>query len=399
MNNKLIYLICIVLMASSCSNNDGNLKDQLYQNTTFNNYHINLSSLETRRESIVSTNISEDTFAYKTIVTADIGVRVESDLATIKSKKSVINNVVVESYFPGLPESSEPREIRNKIFKVIFDNDIFTNTDYYYTNGVIIDLVTPLAATNPVNKIFPGRKRSDISLSGFSIRQNIYTPIDPDVEEIRYGDRPFAGLLTIGQFNTNTNFNKKLNISSSLNFGVLGPASMGEFVQSSIHTKEPVGWQNQIQNNIVIDYNIAIEKGLLSSPHFEFNVLAEAEAGTILNNLSAGIYTRTGSFIPVYRGVDFFNKKEKYNFQYWVFFSAKTNIVLYDATLQGGMFNSDNPYTIVSSDINRFVVNLSGGMAFYYNSLGIELHYNYLTPEFDTGLDFMWGSIVAVYNF
>ncbi len=399
MINKLIYLVCIVLTISSCGYNNESNNDHTYKNTTTTKESIALNKLQRHHNTEITRNNTQPTFTYNAIIKPNVAHLVTTTIDSIKTKQSAIDNNTDPPYFPGLPPSKKQIETKPNILQINFDNDIFTNTDYYYTNGVNISVVTPMASSNPVNAIFPGRRNADISMSGFSICQNIYTPTDPDVEEIRYGDRPFAGLLTIGQFNRNTNFKKRLNISSSINFGILGPASMGEFVQSSIHNIEPVGWHNQIQNNIVADYNINIEKGLVNTTHFELNAMGGAQAGTVFNNISAGIYTRTGSFIPVYRGVDFFSKSRKNKLQYWLFFQAKSNIVLYDATLQGGIFNNNNPYTIAAADINRLVMNFSTGMAFYYNTLGVEFHCYYTTPEFNNAKDFMWGSVVAVYNF
>lgn len=399
MNNKLIYLICIALSITSCVNHGE--KAELPENTeddiNINNTHI--TNIIQRNDSAITDNTTANTFNYKTVVVEEAGHHVDNEITEIESIHGTIEN---SHNRYSLQYNSRDTKIRDKkpnILTVVFDNDIFTNTDYYYTNGAIIEFTTSLAKSTPLNAIFPGRKTADISLGGFSIQQNIYTPTNPDVKDIRYGDRPFAAFLTIGQFSRNTNFNKKLNISSSINFGVMGPASMGDFVQSSIHDIQPVGWENQISNNIVIDYNISIEKGLFSSPHFEFNALTEAQIGTAFDKITAGFYSRIGSFIPVYRGVDILKTDSPGKLQYWFFLSAKSNFVLYDATLQGGLFNNDNPYTIASSDIKRAVFNASAGMAVYYRSLGIELHGYYTTPEFNNAFDFKWGRVVAVYNF
>lgn len=399
MNNKLIYLICIILSITSCVNNGekaelpNNHKDVKSINSLY------ITNISRRNDSVISDNIASSTFNYKTVVIDGAGHHIDNNIAEIESKQGTIENSHDRYSFQYNSGDKKIRDKKPNILRVVFDNDIFTNTDYYYTNGAIIDFITPLAKSTLLNTIFPGIKSADISLCGFSIQQNIYTPTNPDVEDIRYGDRPFAAFLTIGQFNRNTNFSKKLNISSSINFGVLGPASMGDVVQSSIHDIQPVGWENQINNNIVIDYNISIEKGLLSSPHFEFNVLAQANVGTVFDKATAGFYARIGSFIPVYRGIDILRTDNLSRFQYWFFFSAKSDFVIYNATLQGGMFNNDNPYTIASSDINRVVFNVNAGMAVYYKSLGIELHGFYTTPEFKNAFDFKWGRVAVVYNF
>ena len=284
--------------------------------------------------------------------------------------------------------------------KESFDNDIFNNTDYYYTNGVNIELINPLAESSPLSQVLLGIKNNNLDLYGFSIMQNIYTPTNPDIEEISVGDRPFSAFLTIGQFRESYNLSSRLSIKSSLNFGVIGPASMGGLVQSSIHNIEPIGWNNQIKNNVVIDYSFHLEKGILSTPHFEFNVTAGGNIGTIFNNINGGFYTRIGNFTPVVKG-NFLNSNynlDNNKLQFWFFLSGKTNIVFYDATLQGGLFSNTNSYTINSKDINRSVINLSIGVAAYYKNIGMEIQNFYLSPEFKNAYDFRWGRIKLIFK-
>jgi len=283
---------------------------------------------------------------------------------------------------------------------VVFDNDIFDNTDYYFTNGIYIELITPLAEQSPLSGLLVGLRKSQINLHGFSVRQNIYTPTNPDTEEISQGDRPFSAFLTIGQTRHSYNIDKNLSIKSSLNFGVLGPASMGGVVQSSIHNIEPVGWTNQIDNNIVIDYRVKLEKGIISTPHAELNVTAAGNVGTIFNKIAGGVYFRTGNFIPVYRGPtsNLGLSKSKSKIQYWFFVEGQTNLVFYDATLQGSMFSSKSPYVIQSNNINRVVLNLSIGFALYYNKVGFEFQNFYLSPEFKNAYDFRWGQIKLTFQ-
>ena len=187
---------------------------------------------------------------------------------------------------------------------------------------------------------------------------------------------------------------------SSINFGVLGPASMGDFVQSSIHNIEPIGWTNQINNNFIFDYRVKLEKGIISNPHLELNITAEGNIGTIFNKINGGLYFRTGSFIPVYRGPStiYESSTKKSNLQFWFFINGSTNLVFYDATLQGSLFSSESPYVIQSKDINRLVINLSVGFALYYKKVGFEFQNFYLSPEFTNAYDFRWGRVKLIFQ-
>jgi hypothetical protein len=176
---------------------------------------------------------------------------------------------------------------------------------------------------------------------------------------------------------------------------------MGGTVQSSIHDIDPIGWQNQVKNDFVLNYYFRIEKGLISNPGIELNAVATANAGTLFDNAGAGFYFRTGRFLPVYRGpLTTLSKHGKlHTLQYWFFAKGNASFVLYDATLQGGMFTENNPYVINSALLNRTVFSASAGFALYFNNFGLEYENNYLSPEFSGARHFYYGRIKLVASF
>lgn len=401
-----LQLLAILIITASCSHqNQEDNKDTYPDSYSIrqNNHIINID--KKTAFSLNNNNASIDTSTiYSAKISYNVGNRVTQSIneialltTDVPRKKNPFNVTYINDhhYIENSPT----------ILKVVFDNDIFNNTDYYYTNGVNIELVTPLANRSPLAGLLVGLRGSQINLYGFSITQNIYTPTNPDIDEISIGDRPFSAFLTLGQFKESYNLQKNISIKSSINFGVIGPASMGGVVQSSIHNIEPAGWDNQIKNSLIIDYSIKLDKGIISTPHLEINVTAGGNLGTVFNKIAGGLYFRAGSFIPVFRGLatntnrNLHSQTERNPFQYWFFLSTETNLVFYDATLQGGIFNTKNPYTIQSSDINRIVTNVSVGFAVYYKKAGIELQNFYLSPEFKNGYDFRWGRIKFIYQF
>lgn len=280
------------------------------------------------------------------------------------------------------------------LLKIVFDNDIFDNTDYYYTNGMRIELVADFIANAPTSKILPTLNNSDYDYQGFSIVQNIYTPVNPDTKQINTSDRPFSAYLTIGHFRNSYNIEKGLSMKSEFSVGVLGPASLGGRIQSSIHEITPVGWENQIKNDLVIDYSFQIKKAILHKNHLEASALAGARVGTVYNNLKGGFSIRTGNFIPILDNqlpglLKFGSEKLKF----WIFAKAELQFVVYDATLQGGMFNTSSLYVLNGNDLNRFVINASAGLAIYHKNVGLELENFYLSPEFKGAYDFRYGRI------
>ena len=343
---------------------------------------------------------SSETFTYRTTFHQKIGEVVEEPLASIKPKTTTIG-YQPDNKIETLFKEEVNADVSSFSLRIIFDNDIFDNTDYYYTNGARIELVFPFAYHSPINNILAGFREPDIGFGGFSITQNIYTPINPEATGIEYGDRPFAGYMTLGQFRESYSLMRRIYMKSALDLGVLGPASLGETVQSTVHYLEPTGWAYQIQNSFVINYYFHIEKNFLSSPYFELGAVGEAQAGTLYDKIGGGLNFRVGHFMPVYKGplTACCISSGKREWQYWFFMTGITDFVGWDATMQGGFFDKKSPYMLANDEISRVVFRASAGVAIYYHRFGLELENFYLTPEFKGGRHFKYGRIKVVANF
>lgn len=359
-----------------------------------------LNTREVTGKNALQLSENTDQFIYRSTMTKQRSHQVDDNIQDIAPQNAALKREVKAENIRGnaLRFMEEQTELPKWGIRIIFDNDIWDNTDYYYTNGLAIEMITPLAKSSPIHKILLGSKAPDIELNGFSIRQNMYTPTNPDVTEILVNDRPFSAFLTLGHFRETFNIEKKLHIKSALDIGVLGPASLGGTIQTSLHTEEPVGWQNQIQNSLVISYDLEIEKGVFQTHRFEVDTKGHAIAGTLFNKIGGGFTIRAGRFLPTYQGpMSTMTTSGKCSpLQFWFFAKGMTDFVLYDATLQGGFFNTTNPYTIPNKDIKRLVFQASAGIAVYSGKLGIELENFFLSPEFKGGRNFGWGRIKLV---
>jgi len=294
----------------------------------------------------------------------------------------------------SLKENNDP-----VYFRIVFDNDIFNNTDYYYTNGVRLEFVSPFLDIISIGRILPSLNNPSIEYSGISLVQNIYTPVNPDTKVINSTDRPFSAYLVIGLFHESINVNKGVKLFSELSVGVIGPASFGGKVQSSIHDIEPIGWENQINNDFYLNYKISVNKLIFAENNFELSAIANANIGTVYNKFGAGINMRFGKFSRFIENPLLKPDANTSDFSYWIFTRTKGNIVAYDATLQGGLFNKTNPYTVDKTMINNFVLEASAGIAIYYKSIGIELENFYLSPEFKGAYDFRYGRVNLIIGF
>ena len=288
----------------------------------------------------------------------------------------------------------------DKYIRMHYENDYFTATDYYYTQGINIEMVDPTFRKFPLTKLLIAPK-DGIRQFGISIEHNGYTPTSIESNEILYGDRPFAAALMLKTFSMTGDSVHRYRITSSLSLGVLGPAAGGYEMQKSIHSwirgTEPRGWQHQIQNSLIINYEAGIEKNILqASKNFLMNGFTNARAGTLNTKFSTGLIFMFGRLNSSITSV--FSKerrtlsqKERVNFH--IYFQPMINAIVYDATLQGGLFNNNSPYTISSGEIERITFQGNYGAVFQYRSLFLEYFKTIISKEFETGLYHRWGGI------
>lgn len=280
----------------------------------------------------------------------------------------------------------------NAYFRFHYDNDYFANSDKYYSQGITFDFVHPFLKKNPFNKLlwkpFTSNTQYGLSFNLFG-----YTPVTTASNDILYGDRPFNANLSLKTLLIQTDSIHHQNISTSFSVGVMGTVALGKEIHVGIHrllkNEPPLGWQHQIQNDVIINYQIQYEKQVLSlGNYFLLNAVAEARAGTLNNKLSGGINFMAGKFTKRFLPVT--NKKRV---ELYLYGQSKLSIIGYDASLQGGIFNRKSVYTISAGDINRVTVQTDAGMILNMKKFYLSYSRSFLSKEFKTGKTHRWGGI------
>lgn len=288
----------------------------------------------------------------------------------------------------------------DRYIRLHYENDYFTATDYYYTQGINLESVDPSYKKFPLMRLLVGQK-SGTNQFGISIEHNGYTPTSIEHNEILYGDRPFAAALMLKTFSISNNAERRYRITSSLTLGVIGPAAGGYGMQKTIHqwinATVPLGWQNQIQNNVIVNYETGAEKNLLqSSDIFLLNGFANARIGTLNTKLSSGVVLMLGrmnSKIASVFGRNGTTGMHTKKLRFHAYLQPMINAVAYDATLQGGLFNRDSPYTLSSNEISHITFQANYGVVATFNSIYLEYFKTAISKEFEAGLDHRWGGI------
>ena len=286
----------------------------------------------------------------------------------------------------------------DRYFRFNYDNDYFTSTDFNYTQGYNFEFVLPSLRKNPVNYLFFKPKGNGFKY-GLSVEHIGYTPKQYKFPEIQFGDRPFAAAIMLKSFAIATDTLNNSRFVSSLNVGIIGPGAFGKEMQVAIHEATantiPRGWNNQIKNDVVVNYEVSYEKQLLRYRNLvSLQTLGTARIGTLFTNASIGVNGVVGIINSPFASV-----YQKNKFALYFYSQGIVNAIGYDATLQGGVFNDKSPYTIASSDINRLTAQHNFGLVLQTRTLYFEYSRSMLTREFNSGHSAKWGGIKIGFTF
>lgn len=134
--------------------------------------------------------------------------------------------------------------------QLFIENDMWANTDRYYTNGIKFGVGLPFEilqtpAAEVLRSLDPDGGE-DVHF-GLFLGQNLYTPRDISIATPQPNDRPWAAWLYLGGVAQRARDNRLHTVE--LDVGVVGPAALGEEVHRGWHrligARQPKGWDNQ----------------------------------------------------------------------------------------------------------------------------------------------------------
>ena len=282
----------------------------------------------------------------------------------------------------------------DKILMGTFANDATFRTDYYFTQGISANLVHPSFRKLPVNKILIANKRRGLHYFGLKLSYDGFTPLLIEDPNLRYGDRPYAAYIYATQYTVQMNPIKKERLTAALDLGFMGPGAGTKGFQTQVHqwldAPAPQGWDYQIKTDLVLGYTATYEKGLISRyKAAELIGLANASLGTLYTNAQTGLLLRTGKMNGYFQNIGIAARQNRINQQQFQFYAQGRltgKLVGYNATLQGGVLNPNNVYTISGHDIKRTVLQKSAGLVGAYKGFSFESSVVWLSPEFKNGL-------------
>jgi lipid A 3-O-deacylase len=269
-------------------------------------------------------------------------------------------------------------------FRVNYENDFFTASDRDYTQGIYIEWVNPTIRHFPLTFLL-WRPSNSMIKYGLALENNAYTPLYIDRPQVQYGDRPYAGVILLKTFLTAINDRRGERITTQFSAGIIGSWAGDEDMQKDIHHWihyiQPLGWDNQIKNDLALNYQLNYEREFLRLQQFSLSSNASARIGTLSTKASLGITGMLGNFYTPFSSGKCTPVKKV---QFYLYDMPALNAVGYDATLQGGLFNRSSVYTIPDKDINRIVFVNKWGIVLILKRLYFEYYQSWSSPEFST---------------
>ena len=281
------------------------------------------------------------------------------------------------------------------IFSATLENDLVSDNDFGYTNGVRFSYLSSERVPDWLSdtaELIPFFAPDGEQRMSFAVGQSMFTPEDITVRDPDPRDRPYAGFL-YGSLGLINDTGKTLD-NLQLTAGIIGPGSFAEQTQEFVHdlvdTRDPAGWSKQLKTEpgIILNYDRAW-RNLAQFGEGRWGVDFTPSAGVSLGNVytyaSAGGIVRFGQDLPVdygpprirpnLPGSDFFKPTD--DFGWYIFAGTEGRAIARNIFLDGNSFKDSR-----SVDKKYFVADILGGVAVTFGENRIAYTQVYRTEEY-----------------
>lgn len=323
------------------------------------------------------------------------------DRTARRIKKNVL---LISLVLPGVavarPVADSVKINPDRIFYFVFDNDATFKTDYYYTQGIGVVHYNPAFRKSPLVKLLPTSGQAGYEkFYGLAFHYDAFTPTNIRDPNLRQGDRPYASYMYVSQLAGSTAPNRQQRFTGSLDLGLIGPATgAGQFQRKAheyLHHGLPQGWKYQVKTDLILNYNGQYQQALLQTKPLELIGEAGASLGTLYTNASLGALVRFGWMNAYFADLGISNRPSREKsalrkFQLFAYGRSRGILVGYNATMQGGIFNQRNVYTVPARAITRTVLASQTGLICIIKGLRLESAVTFISPEFTGSSRHKW---------
>lgn len=322
-------------------------------------------------------------------------------------------------------QSKDPSQLQT--LQIFFENDLFGDTDKYYTNAVQLtwlssdlkqykDDVRLPDWTIPVIRAIPfSQTPNSIHNVGILFGQHIYTPSDIQATTLQNNDRPYSGFL----FGGLALHSKTDSILDTLEIvvGIVGSKAYAEFAQNTVHHMRDIptakGWDHQLHNEPAVRFSWQrkwrIDKKQVFNT-FDYDLISHAgiTLGNVRTSGNTGGEIRFGYRLPQDFGSDVIRAgagvttpalsrsiKDSRPFGIHLFAGSQLEFVGHDIFLDGNTFE-DSP----GVEKEKLVVDLSIGLALSFDRYKFTYRHLYRTKQFvNQKQDQIIGSLTMTLSF
>ena len=308
--------------------------------------------------------------------------------------RSALLFLFLASFLPAQAQEAKESAIADHFISFTYDNDFFTATDRYFTQGVGLRFGSTSLGHSWLMAPMLQLHADGSPWLTVRAQQDCYTPSSIRTDTIRAFDRPFAAALYLGLEATSVDPDRGLKVTSTLLAGALGPCASCAEEQQWIHhglgNIEPLGWQYQVHSDVLLNYGATMEKRLFSSGWAEGRGGLQANVGSYHDDATASFALELGKGATAFDQPGQLLRSPRFK----AFGHAALTVVGYDASMQGGFFQRDNPHVLEAAQIERVVVGYGWGARFNFKGIDLEYREWYIGRTFQGGLTHGWGTVV-----
>lgn len=276
-------------------------------------------------------------------------------------------------------------------FQLVYENDYFTSSDRYYTQGLRLEYGRSCDRPFLLSRLLPRLGADAAPLRSFFLAQDGYTPTNLGSDTVLRQDRPYAGLLYVGQTLISVDDDRRRRVQGEWLLGLIGPWALAGEEQRYIHRQTgniiPRGWPYQIGNDLLINYQVQYDQLLIAWPWATLSGGGHAALGSyrtragLQSEIRLGLRPGAWQPHPGRRGAALYLYGQLY-----------LRAIGYDASLQGGLFRRDNIHTVSAGDMRRGLATREVGVALRSGPLHLQFSRVHIGAEFRGGRPHAWGS-------
>jgi len=292
------------------------------------------------------------------------------------------------------------QEYNRSSISLNIDNDGLFGRDYGYTHGLIVkansraDKSIGTYMPAPVQLIASWLLLNVDSQKGWgaSLGQKIWTPRDITELDEQQDDRPYAGLLFVKT--RLFEYSPLLSNKYSLTLGVVGPKALAENSQAAVHrvigSEEPLGWQQQLDNQFVFSFTyerqvVLWRNNLSQNRQYDLSIAGHANLGNFQNEVAISTTIRWGAQLEqsfastsLTQG-DFVDESvfATSRQSYFTYLAIEGRYRHDDITIEGA-----RPRHAYEVNTQHWQSSLALGLVYYHQSWGASLTFIASTPDY-----------------